>query len=116
MHSVKRRLLASAERDAAWLRRAPPAYAAPWAALVEAGIAGVKGDRTRAEAALAEAIAGLDAVSDRLTAAAARMRLGALRGAEGLALVESGLAFMREQEVADPARMAAALVPGDPAR
>jgi hypothetical protein len=37
-----------------------------------------------------------------------------LRGAEGLALVESGLAFMREQEVADPSRMAAAPVPGDP--
>ena len=112
MVSERRRMLASAERDARWLRRAPPAYAAPWAALLEAGVAGVKGHRARAAAALEEAIEGLDAVSDRLTAAAARMQLGGLRGAEGRALVESGAAFMREQEIADPMRMAAALVPG----
>jgi tRNA A-37 threonylcarbamoyl transferase component Bud32 len=112
LRSTRKRLVASAAADAAWLRRASPAYAAPWAALVEAGIAGVKGDRTLAETALAEAIPKLDAVSDRLTAAAARMQLGSLRGAEGFALVESGMAFMREQEVADPVRMAAALVPG----
>ncbi len=112
MGSARRRLLSSAELDARWLRRAHPAYAASWGALLEAGIAGVKGEHTRAMTALEEAIRGLDAVSDRLTAAAARMRLGALRGAEGQALVDLGVAFMREQDVADPARMAAALVPG----
>lgn len=112
LRPMRRRLLASAVGDAAWLRRAPPAYAAPWAALVEAGIASVRGERALAEAALVEAIQKLDVVSDRLTAAAARMRLGSLRGADGVALVESGMAFMREQEVADPVRMAATLVPG----
>jgi tetratricopeptide (TPR) repeat protein len=110
--SERRRLLASAEADARWLRRAPPAYAKPWAALVEAGIAGVRGDRERAMASLQEAISGLDAVSDRLTAAAARVRLGQVLGAPGRALFEAGAAFMRGQEVADPLRMAAALVPG----
>jgi tetratricopeptide (TPR) repeat protein len=110
--SEKKRLLASAVADAKWLRRAPAAYAKPWAALVEAGIAGVRGEHERAIASLLEAISGLDTVSDRLTAAAARMRLGRLLGEPGQALFESGAAFMREQEVADPLRMAAALVPG----
>ena len=63
-------------------------------------------------AALEKAIEGLDAAEDRLTAAAARMRLGTLGGAQGRELLEAGEAFMRTQEVADSARMAAALVPG----
>jgi serine/threonine protein kinase len=108
----RRRLLASAARDAQLLRRAPPVYASPWGALVDAGIADVKGQRSRAMSALEEAIVGLDAAEDRLTAAAARMRLGEMRGEEGRAVFEMGEAFMREQEVAEPSRMAAALVPG----
>ncbi len=112
MQRAKKSLLASAERDARWLRGQPPAYARPFAALLEAGVVGVRGDRSLAVSALEDAIRGLDAVPVRLTAAAARMRLGALRGAEGVALVESGMAFMREQGIVDPVRMAAFLVPG----
>ena len=109
------RLLAWAERDARWLRRAPPDDAKGWAALVEAGISGVRGDRARAVASLEDAIARFDAKPDRFASACARMRLGALLGDgddRGRALLEEGQAFMRQQGVADPHRMAAALVPG----
>ena len=109
------RLLRVAERDARWLRRAPPDLAKAWGAVAEAGIWAVRGDRARAAAALEEAIALLDAVPDRLAAACARLRLGVLLGSEdekGRALTEAGEAFMREQGIVDPHRIAAALVPG----
>jgi hypothetical protein len=104
-----------AERDARWLRRAPPDYAHAWGAVADAGIWAVRGDRERAAAALEEAIAGLEAAHDRFAAACARMRLGVLLGSvddKGRMLIEVGEAFMREQGVVDPRRIAAALVPG----
>ena len=113
------RLLAAAARDARWLRRAPPDYARAWAAVVEAGISALRGEREYAVAALEEAITGLDAMPDRFAAACARMRLGAYLGPDddrGRALFAEGEGFMREQGVVDPQRTAAAIVPGvDPA-
>jgi hypothetical protein len=108
------RLLAVAERDARWLRCAPPDYAKAWAAVVEAGVRAVRGDDSRAAAALKEAVEGFDATCDRFAAACARLRLGALLGREdaGSRWIEAGEAFMREQGVVDPHRMATAVLPG----
>ena len=109
------RLVAAAARDARWLRRAPADYAKAWAALVEAGISAVRGEREHAVAALEEGITGLDAIGVRFAAACARMRLGAYLGAadeRGRALFAEGERFMREQGIFDPQRTAAAIVPG----
>jgi hypothetical protein len=109
------RLLAAAARDARWLRQAPPDYARAWAAVVDAGISALRGEREQAVAALEEAVAGLDATHDRFAAACARMRLGAYLGASderGRSLSVEGEAFMREQGIVDPHRTAAAIVPG----
>jgi hypothetical protein len=50
----------------------------------------------------------------RLYAAAARRRLGRLRGAAGKGLADEAEAWMRTQKVASPARMTALLAPGFP--
>ena len=113
--SERARLLRVALRDARWLRSAPPDYAKPWAAVVEAGVCSVQGNRAGAVAALERAIEGLDRAHDRFAAACARIRLGVLLGTAdetGRALLEAGEAFMRAQGVKDPHRLAAGVVPG----
>jgi hypothetical protein len=109
------RLVGVALGDARWLRSAPPDYAKPWAAAVEAGVCSVQGNRAGTVAALKRAIEGFDGAHDRFAAACARMRLGVLLGTAddaGRALLEAGEAFMREQGVKDPHRLAASVVPG----
>jgi hypothetical protein len=109
------RLLAAAARDARWLRGAPPDYAKAWAAVIEAGVSAIRGERERAIAALDEAVTGLGAAQDRLAAACARIRLGAYLGTNderGRAFLAEGDAFMRDQGIFDPQRTAAAIVPG----
>jgi hypothetical protein len=108
-------LLGVALRDARWLRSAPPDYAKPWAAIVEAGVCSVQGNRAGTVAALERAIEGLDRAHDRFAAACARMRLGVLLGTAdeaGRAMLEAGEAFMCAHGVADPHRLAASVVPG----
>jgi hypothetical protein len=117
LHRERARLLGVALRDGQWLRSAPPDYAKPWAAIVEAGVCSVQGNRVGTVAALERAIEGLDRVHDRFAAACARMRLGALLGTadatgRGREILEAGEAFMRAQGVADPHRLAACVVPG----
>jgi hypothetical protein len=114
-HTERARLLRVALRDARWLRSAPPDYAKPWAAIVEAGVCSVQGNRAGTVAALERAIEGHDAAHDRFAAACARMRLGVLLGPAddtGRAILEAGEAFMRAQGVKDPHRLAAGVVPG----
>jgi hypothetical protein len=108
------RLIDAARKDARWLRRSGPPHAAPAAALVEAAIAQLVGDKARCASALEEAVARADEVSHHLLAAVARVRLGALRsaaGEEGRALVEAGESFMRAEGVSDMARMTAVFYP-----
>jgi hypothetical protein len=106
-------LLGVALGDARWLRSAPPDYAKPWAAVVEAGVCSLQGNRAGTVAALEQAIEGLDRAHDRFAAACARMRLGVLLGTDtGRAILEAGEAFMRAQGVKDPHRLAAGVVPG----
>jgi hypothetical protein len=88
-------------------------FAQAWAAVVQAGVCALRDDRARAIAALEEAVARMDATHDRLAAACLRIRLGMFLGDDkGRALVEAGEAFMREQGIGEPQRMAAALAPG----
>jgi hypothetical protein len=78
-----------------------------------ASVAACRGDAAGAAAGLAEAAVALDALDMALYAAAARRRLGRLRGGdEGRALVTGADAWMASQRIANPARMTALLVPG----
>jgi hypothetical protein len=108
-------LLATAARDARQLERERVPWAAAFARLIRAGVAACRGDAAGAAARLAEAALALDGLDMALYAAAARRRLGRLRGgAEGRGLVASAEAWMAGQQVANPARMTALLVPGFP--
>jgi hypothetical protein len=83
------------------------------AALVDAGVANVRGDREASAAALATAEQSAVAAEMRLHAAVARRWRGAVVGGdEGCRMVESGDAFLRAEGIAMPEKMAAALVPG----
>jgi hypothetical protein len=89
------------------------AWADPLAALVEAGVAHVAGDPTRARAQLETAIRGLEAADMMLYAQAARRRHGQLvGGSEGAAEVAQADAWMAAAGVRRPDRMAAMLAPG----
>ena len=105
------RLIKAARKDVRWLRRSGPPYVAAAAALVEAAIAELEGDQARCAIALEDAVARADKVSHRLLGAVARIRLGALRGNEGRALVEAGEAYMRAEGVSETARMTAVFYP-----
>jgi hypothetical protein len=65
---------------------------------------------------LARAVEAFEAIDLGLQAAAARRRLGELTGgARGRGLVEQADAWMRDQQIRNPARMTALLAPGFPA-
>jgi hypothetical protein len=106
-------LLRAATADARRLARERTAWGEPLAALTRAGIANLCG-RTAASIALLEAAAGgFDAVDMPLYAAAARYRLGALRGGEaGRTLRRDAEAWLLSQTVRSPPRMVAMLAPG----
>jgi hypothetical protein len=106
------RLVGVARGDARWFRRKGPPHTRHLAAIIEAEIADLQGERQRCIAALREAIAGADAAPARHVAAAARIRLGGVLGEEGRGMVESGKKFMHAQGVADAVRLAAVYVPG----
>jgi hypothetical protein len=106
--------LRAAAADARRLRRQRAPWGQALGKLVEAGVAFGRGDAAEAARLLEDAAARLDAVSMRLYAAAARRRLGQLRGAAGTGLVAEAEAWMRGQKVASPARMTALLAPGFP--
>jgi hypothetical protein len=105
------RLIEAACKDARWLRRSGPPHAVPAAALVEAAIAELEGDRPRCRRSLEEAVACANQVSHHLLGAVARIRLGTLRGDEGRPLVDAGKAYLRAEGVSDMARMTAVFYP-----
>ncbi len=111
--SQPRALLAEATRAAAKIEKERMAWSAPLALLLRAGVAGVKAEAAPAIALLEQAIAQLDANQMALYAAAARRRLGQVRGGpDGAALVAEAEAWMAAHGVRNSARMAAMLVPG----
>jgi hypothetical protein len=110
-NSERSSLLQVARRDARWLRAKGPAHVRHQAALLDAGIADVSGDRDECLVALRHAVELAEAGHHPLWVAAARVRLGQLLGEEGAALGDAGEVFLRSQGVADPPRMARVLVP-----
>jgi serine/threonine protein kinase len=108
-------LLAIAARDARQLERERVPWGTALARLIQACVAACRRDAAGAAAGLAGAAAALDALDMALYAAAARRRLGRLRGGdEGRALVVGADAWMASQQIGNPARMTALLVPGFP--
>jgi len=108
-------LLAIALRDAAALERerAASGWPAPFAALIRAGAAAVRGEREAALALLDRAIAGFDADGMQLYAAAARRQAGELCAREKrLELQREADAAMARENIENPARWAAMLAPG----
>ncbi len=94
------------------LGRERVAWARPLALLGQAALARRADDAGEAMALLARAIEGFERAEMQLYAAAARRRLGALRGGdEGRSLVEAASAFMSEQSIRDPAQVTELLAP-----
>src|SRR5262249_50333182 len=111
--SERRGLLGAAARDARALEREGLAFTVPYALLLRAGLAAATGDDARARALLGGAGPGFDGVDMKLHAAAARLQGGLLVGGdEGRARAAAARAWLAEQSIKRPERMAAMLVPG----
>jgi hypothetical protein len=107
-------LVRSALRDARTIERAGMPWATPLARLIRAGAAALRGERD-VRAALAVAEEECSAADMCLYAFAARRRRGQLLGGEeGRALMVSADAGMMGQDIREPARIAAMLIPGFP--
>jgi len=106
-------LLRDAARAVRRIEREGTPWGAPLAAALRAGIAHRRDRGDEARAALEAAVAGFAAADMALYEAAARRRLGALRGDDaGAAMIAEATAFMTRERVADPDAMTAMLVPG----
>jgi serine/threonine protein kinase/tetratricopeptide (TPR) repeat protein len=110
-------LLRVVETFSAKLAREKTAWCTPFAALCRAGIASIRGDDPTAIRLLTEAVPGFDAGDLVLFAAAAKRRLGELKGGdEGRAIVAEADAWMTSRSIKNPSRMAACYAPGFPER
>lgn len=85
-------------------------FGAPWAALVEAGLASMAGERAKARGALERAAVGFDQAGMSLYREAARHRLAELTGS--VARREEAEAWLRGQGLPEPRAVVDALVPG----
>ena len=111
-HSPKS-LLRVAEKAAKRIEREGMAWSTPFAPLLRAGIASVRGDMDAARDLLARSLVGLEAADVGLYANAARRRLGeVLGGDEGSQLIREADATMRREAIKAPDRFAAMLAPG----
>ncbi len=94
------------------LRRARLPLSRALSPLLEAGAAMLDGQRASAELALASALEALRALDTRLYAAAAAWQLGRLTGGSAhAALRDQATAFMKQQGIQHPERMATMLAP-----
>jgi serine/threonine protein kinase len=106
-------LLRYAERDARKIERQKMRWADPLAALLRSALAFKRGDASTSVTLLAKAEDGFRSVDMRLFAAAARRRHGQLlEGDCGKVLVDTADAWMADQGIRNPARMASMLAPG----
>lgn len=91
---------------------------APWTAapqaLSEAALAQLAGDEAAVQPALERAIAAATARDMALHAAAARYRLGQVRGPSGRTEVAEATAWLRQRSVVNPAALVRVLAPGWP--
>jgi ATP/maltotriose-dependent transcriptional regulator MalT len=89
------------------------ALGAPFVRLIQASVAALGRDDARAIQELEAAAKGFDEVAMSLHANVSRWHLGRARGGdEGRALVTSAEAWLTEQGVASPSRIAATIAPG----
>jgi hypothetical protein len=99
----RRRMLDSAERDAAALKRVKRQNASACADFIRGLCAAERGNRHAATECLADAAAGFDAAEIGLHAACARRLRGVLLGgARGQALLDQADTFMMEQGIKRP--------------
>jgi hypothetical protein len=111
-----RPLLRSAGRDLRRIEAEGMAWSQPLAQRLAAALAAARGDLPEAQRRLAAAAAGFEAAEMGLFAASARRCQGELTGgAEGRLLIEQADRWMSDQQIKDPARMAAMYVPIAPA-
>lgn len=105
--------LADARRHVRQLSKERAAWARALAGPLRAALAVQSGDQAGGARLLAQGVEHLDREELKLYAAAARFRLGQLAGGdEGRDHVDQARRFFDEQQVADPDRMLAMLVPG----
>jgi eukaryotic-like serine/threonine-protein kinase len=102
-----------AARLASGIEREKMAWSNPLALLLRAAVASGRGDDASSAAALSEAAECFAGVEMSLYAAAARRRLGLVRGGEpGRLLVAEADAWMKEQGIRKPELMTRMLAPG----
>jgi tRNA A-37 threonylcarbamoyl transferase component Bud32 len=107
--------LNAAVADARRLEREKMPWSDALVPLIQAGAAALRGDGGKAIALLRDAVERLNAVDMYIFAEAARRRLGQLLGGdEGRRLIAQSEAWMANQGVRKPARMAAVFAPGFP--
>ena len=106
-------LLVSVERDAAKIERELE-YGNAVALLIRAGVAAIKKKTSAAIKLLAQAEEAFNKLDMALHAAIARRRRGELIGKnEGQLLIQSADSWMKEQQIQNPARIAAVFAPGN---
>lgn len=109
----KEHRLKVAEKMAQRIAKEQIAWAMPFASVVRAGVAHQRGEASEAVGLLSEAAENFDLADIDLYAAATRRRLGEALGSErGRQLVAEADAWMRNQEIQDPAAMTRMLTPG----
>jgi serine/threonine protein kinase len=101
-------LVGPAEADARRLARHGLEWARPAAALIRAGVAAKKGDRSRATERLDEAVSRFEAAEMAAFAAVARRRRAELAGT----VDEAANEWMRRQGIRNPDRFTTMLAPG----
>ena len=107
------RQLRLAEKLAAKIESEEMAYANPFATLIRAGIANLRGADTQAVHLLEQAAREFDASNMWLYAVAARWRLGeTIGGDRGRRLVAQSEEWMTKQQIKNPAKMMNLLAPG----
>jgi hypothetical protein len=111
--SDREALLRAVERDARRMCGEDLAHASARATALRAGMANVRGDRTKAVRLVRDALAGFAALDMALNAAALRLVLAPLVGGDdGRALREEADAWFASQSVKRPERFVAMLAPG----
>ena len=105
-------VLSFVKRDLRRIEREAMAWSNPFARLIRASMAALRGEAPEAIELLASAESGFEAADMGLHAAAARRRRGELLGGqEGARLVADADAWMSAERVVNPARICALLVP-----
>ena len=110
---ARRRLLERADKDAEALEEEHMAWSSPLAASLRAGALHLRGRADAAARALEDAVRGFDDAEMALYAASARTHAAkAIGGARGRAFEEGATRYFELEKVAEPSRMARALLPG----